>query len=367
MRVLFCGGGTAGHVMPALAICEIISKNFKNCEFAFVGRDGGNENRIITKKGYKLYTIKIHGIERKISKNSIKSIFSILKCSRSAKEILFDFKPDIIIGTGGYVCYPIIRQGQRKKIKTFIHESNIYPGLVTRLLGKKCDALLLSSAGALEYLQGARNTVITGNPVRSDFRTISREEARRKLGINDKEFFIVSFGGSLGAEIINKNVIALMEEFSAITPNVKHLHAVGRKHFESAKVSFPHLCRGTQKCRISDYIDDMPLVLKAADLAITRSGAMTISELACSGTPAILVPSPNVTANHQFINAKYLADRNAALLIEESDLNTHVLLEKVRSVFKSHALRKNLSQNIKTLYPDNAEKRIVATIKSVFC
>ena len=366
MRVLFCGGGTAGHVMPALAICDILKKRFKDCTFAFVGREGGGENASITKKGYKLYTIKIQGIERRISKNSIKSILSVIKCGRSAREIIFDFKPDIIIGTGGYVCYPIIRAGIRKKIKTVIHESNVYPGLVTRLIGRRCDALLLSSEGARSYIRDNRNSVVVGNPVRDDFRTISREEARKKLGIGPSEFFLVSFGGSLGSEVINKNAIALMQDFSMKIPAVRHLHAVGKKYYDSISRDYPGLCQGNKGCRISAYIDEMPTVLKAADLAITRSGAMTISELACAGTPAILIPSPNVTANHQYINANYLAEQNAAIMIEESYLTTTNLLEKVNALFSNKALRSRLQKNIRQLHPEDTEDRIAAAIKSLF-
>lgn len=364
MRVLFCGGGTAGHVMPALAISKILKKGISDVECAFVGRSGGPENRSILREGERLYTVDIHGFRRSLSPKNLIVLIKLIKSMKVAKGIIRDFRPDIIIGTGGYVCYPILRMGQRMKIKTVLHESNVYPGLVTRILARRCEKVLLSSAESIGYLKAESKTEVVGNPVRDGFRLISRDEARRKMGIGKKDFFIVSFGGSLGAAIINDRIADLMSAFSLYTLNVQHLHSVGASNYEDMKKRYPRLCQKAGKCKIVAYIDDMPTALAAADLAITRSGAMTLTELAAVGVASILIPSPNVTANHQYINAKHLSDAGAAIVIEEKDLTTEKLLKTVRELHSNAIMRTRLGEKMKESFPQNTDEKILAAIKN---
>ena len=250
MKILFCGGGTAGHVMPAIAMAQIIEKNFKNVDIAFVGRCGGNENRSIIKCGYSLYTIDVMGLERKFSIKSIKAIYKALSSSRTAKRIICEFNPDIVIGTGGYVCYPIIRMAQKMHIPNMMHESNVYPGIVTRHLGSKCTMLLLNMEGTKKYLKRTDNAVTVGNPLRADFKDVKRSDARQLLKLKENDILILSFGGSLGSEVMNDIIIKLMSQYSVSSANIAHIHATGINNFKRAKELYPELASGKGKCKI---------------------------------------------------------------------------------------------------------------------
>ena len=365
MRVLLCGGGTAGHVMPAIAISEIIEKSFDGSVIAFAGRDGGDENKAYEATSHILYTLKISGIRRSLSISNIKSVFAVIKSGRTARNIIKDFQPDLIIGTGGYVSYPFIRQGQRLGIKTLLHESNVYPGLVTRLLGGRCDCVMLNLDGTRRYLKPSINTTVVGNPTRSSFGAVSRIAARRRLGIRDGEILIVSFGGSLGAELLNKTVAEMILKYTANDERIRHVHATGRSNYKAVNECYPELLSSCKNAKILSYIDDMPTALTAADLAITRSGAMTVSELCRCGTPSILIPSPNVTANHQFINADYVRGHGAARLIEEKELSAKRLYDEVRAITESSETMRKMARRAKILYTRDTEKAIAEVIRSV--
>lgn len=365
MRALLCGGGTGGHVMPAIAIAEIIGKSFPNSEIAFAGRMGGAENDAYTKTGRTLYTVDISGFSRSLSFKNVQSILKVIKSGITARRIIKDFAPDIIIGTGGYVCYPFIRQGQRLKIKTMIHESNVAPGLVTRLLGPRCDKLLLNLAGTKDHLRKTSNTAVVGNPTRKEFGNLTKEEARRRLGIPKNISLIVSFGGSLGAEVLNCAIFEFLENYVRDNDKVWHIHATGRNHFDKGQKNHPALFEDTGNIRIIPYIEDMPTVLKAADIAITRSGAMTVSELSVSGTPSILIPSPNVAANHQYYNAKYMQSKGGAVLIEERDLSADKLRSEVVRLISSKQLIRKMSLNAKETAKTNTNRLITNSIKEI--
>ena len=365
MRVLLCGGGTAGHVMPAIAIGEIIEKSFPGSVIAFAGRDSGDENRAYEATGHRLYTLEISGIKRSISINNIKSIIKLIKSGRIARGIIKDFHPDLIIGTGGYVCYPFIRQGQRLGVRTAMHESNVFPGLVTRLVGMRCDSVMLNLEGTKKYLKASVNTAVVGNPTRASFGAISKLAARKRLGIRDGEILVVSFGGSLGAELLNKTMAEMILKYTVNDKRIRHIHSTGRAHYEAFKNRYPELLESCSKAKILPYIDDMPTALTAADLAITRSGAITVSELCRCGTPSILIPSPNVTANHQFINADYVRAHGAARMIEEKELSARRLFEEVRAITESPETMRKMTRRSKSLYTRDTEKAIAEVIKSI--
>ena len=362
MKVLFCGGGTAGHVMPAIAMAEILMREKYKIEVAFVGRSGGNENHSIIKEGYKLYTVDVLGLSRSISFKNIKAIIKLIKSGRIAKKIISEFNPDIVIGTGGYVCYPIIKMAQRMGIPTLLHESNVYPGLVTRMLAKKCDRVLLNSEGTRKYLKTGCKTLVIGNPLRVDFSSIRRDDARKKLGIGKNDFFIISFGGSLGSDVMNEKLIEVMRKHSRAKKDIVHIHATGISRYSEVKNSYPQLCTGLGGCRILPYIDGMPTYLKAADLVICRSGAMTLSELAKVGVAAVLIPSPNVTENHQYKNAKYIADNDAAIMIEESNLNFQALVSAIESIRTDLKKRNELATKIKSFSRNDTDKLLIKTV-----
>lgn len=365
MRVLFVGGGTAGHITPAIAMAELVCDKWKGAEIAFVGRAGGSENDAITKSGYKLYTISMQGIERKLTASNIRAVYSAIRALRAANNIINDFDPDVVIGTGGYVSWPVIRAAQKRKIPTVLHESNAYPGLSTRLLAKKCDLVLLNFEWAAKHLKNKSNIRVVGNPLRKTFNDESRFSARKKLGISDSDILIVSFGGSLGSERMNNIIAEMMSRHSAVTPRIRHFHATGRIYYTKFAESYPSLARGVGGCKLLPYIDNMPLMLKAADIAITRSGAMTLSELACAGVASVLIPSPNVTANHQYENAKFIADGGGAILITEDELSQDLLISTVKRLETNAGLRDKYARGISSFSSESTNKKIIREIEAL--
>lgn len=361
MRVLFTGGGTAGHVSPALAISEIITDSYEGCKIAFVGRKNGDENRAVSRAGYKLYTLDIAPLHRSLTLKNIKVLKKLVSSGSQARKIIKEFKPDLIIGTGGYVSYPILRAGIKLNIPTLLHESNAYPGLVTRLLSKKVNAVMLGIEDGIKYLSPRVNAVAVGNPVRRGFCNISRDKARESLGIKRGEIFILSFGGSGGSEKLNDTIIGFMKSRSK-AEGIRHIHASGRKYYDDIKKSYPELTSG--KSKIVPYIENMPEMLCAADIAITRSGAMTIAELSKAATPAILIPSPNVAANHQYKNAKALDDAGAALLLTEDKLTPDTLNESVFSLINDLSLQRKMKEKLKHLSGKECEQNILKVIKN---
>ncbi len=364
MRVLFCGGGTGGHITPALAMADMLKQNCKSADFAFVGRCGGRENSAITKEGYKLYELDVSGISRSLSPKNLASVYKALAATKKAKEIIKEFRPDIVIGTGGYVSFPVLRAGVKSRIPTVLHESNSYPGLVTRLMGKRCDKVLLCSERALKHLKHKHNAAVTGNPVRSAFKCITKSEARRKLGIPDGDFFILSFGGSLGAEKINYAVTEYMKKYTGAR-GLTYIHATGLSGFEKYRELSERFSRESPKFRILPYIEQMPVYLSGCDIVISRSGAMTLAEICQVGIPPILIPSPYVTDNHQFENAKALADEGCAIILEEEKLTPQSLESAINQLRFDRSIRKSIEGNLKNKKKANAERKIYDEITKV--
>ena len=365
MKILFCGGGTAGHISPAIAMAEILSESKYRCECAFVGRCGGEENLAIVNDGYKLYTIEIEGIRRKLSVQAIKGCIKAICALKEAEKIIDDYKPDLIIGTGGYVCWPVIRMGIKKKIKTAIHESNAEPGLVTRLLAPKCDTVLINLAKTEQRLKNTKNVRIIGNPMRRGFEEKSKSESRRALNVADNEVLIVSFGGSLGSKLLNEVITSVMKNYSVKNSRVRHIHGTGRRYFPEYQEKYPELCRGVGKCKITPYIGNMPTLLRAADIAITRCGAITLSELGYAEVCGILVPSPNVSGNHQLHNGEYIAKNGGGILIEEKNLEENGLTKTLDELIKSKEKRESYAKKIRLLCPQNSKELFLDFIEEI--
>ncbi len=365
MKLLFAAGGTGGHINPAIAIAEAMKRRHKNISIAFVGRSSGEENKAVTERGFKLYTLNIKGLPRKISAEAASSLYLALRSLGESKKIIRDFSPDAIIATGGYVSWPIVKCGIKNGVPTIMHESNIFPGLVTRRLGEKCDALLLNSDESIKFLKSGKNCIKVGNPLREDFFGTTRKNARSSLGIGNGQIFVVSFGGSLGAEKINNAVLSLMENYSSKEPRIVHLHSSGTRYYEKIKSENKKFTIGVGGCKIKPYIDNMPTVLTAADIVISRAGAMTLSEIARCGTAAILIPSPNVADDHQRKNAEALSASKAALMINEDELPSGVLEEKLSLIVKNQNLRESLARNVKTFYDAEACEKICSQIEAL--
>ena len=360
MRVLMTGGGTGGHVYPALAIAELIKMNDPEAEIAFVGTEKGIENRLVPKEGYKLYHVQIQGIRRSLSPSNLKTAYLILVSPGRAKKIIREFRPDIVIGTGGYACWPLLKAAASMGIPTVVHESNALPGLAVRQLQGKIDLILTNFADTVNLLKAKEKVVNVGNPLRKTCATVSREDARKALGIPDHvKSVILSFGGSLGAPSINEAAADVMDGFSARREDVMHFHATGSKNVEQFRgLKVRKQLPETESVKVSDYIYDMPTYMAAADLVICRAGAMTLTEVARMKKAAILIPSPYVTDNHQYKNAKVLADAGAACLIEEKDLSADRIVEAVKDLLEDRERRDAQCKAVAAFANPDVEKRI---------
>lgn len=365
MRVLITGGGTGGHVNPALAIANTIKQNDPDAVIAYVGTKRGIENKLVPKAGYPMYYVDVKGIKRSLSPSNIKAAYLALTSPIKAKKIIREFKPDIVVGTGGYVSWPVVKAASQMGIPTALHESNAIAGVAVKMLQKSVDRIYLNFEKTGESLSCDRAKLMkVGNPILGGFSSMTREEARAKLGIPDKyKYVILSYAGSMGAEKVNDAVLCLMREFTAKHPEVYHIHATGSIELELCTSQFKEM--GLDKCEnieLCEYIYDMPVRMAAADITINRAGAMTISELAATGKCSIFIPSPNVAENHQYKNAKVLSDAGAAALFEEKDLvdGAKPLIEEVEKLLSDGAekLRAERSEKIRQFAVSDANKLI---------
>lgn len=355
------GGGTGGHVYPAIAIANTIKQNIVGSEIAFVGTPKGIENKICKNEGYPIYHVDVMGIRRSLSPKNIKAMYLALTSPKKAKKIIDEFHPDVVIGTGGYVSWPILIAAAKEGIPTIVHESNVYPGLTVRKLQKNVDKILLNFEESKKYLTEieADSLVCVGNPLRDGFKLIKKEDARKKLGIPQDAKVLLSYGGSRGAEKVNEIVVQLMKEYDSKNPHVVHIHATGDIGRDSFKQEFLSLGLDMLgNIQVYDYINDMPTVMAAADIVICRAGAMTLSEIAMMKKIAIFIPSPNVVDNHQYKNAKLLADKNAAVVIEEKDLTVDGLLSAVDKLLRDDDLREKMSKNVEQFARNDANRLI---------
>ncbi len=361
MRVLLTGGGTAGHINPALAIAEIIKENDHSAVIEFVGIRTGKEADLVPREGYKLHFVRSMGIKRSLSFSNIKALWLALRSPKlkETQQILDDFQPDIVIGTGGYASWPIMKAAADRGIPTAIHESNAIPGMTVKRLQKHVDIIWTNFEATANDLKAKNKVHRVGNPLRAQFDSCTTEQAKKELGFGADQRLLLSFGGSLGATAINSAVLELMKNFVAKHPNVIHVHATGKRDFESVQAKFCELgLDAYPNCRIVDYIYRMPLYMSAADAVISRAGAMTVSELSHLQKPAILIPSPYVADNHQFKNAKALADRNAAILVEEKDLSGQVLAEGMERLFGDRSFCEMLKRNVADFSDPDVGKHI---------
>ena len=358
MRVLLTGGGTGGHVYPALAIADMIKKKDPQSEIAFVGTKKGIENKLVTAAGYKLYHVEISGIKRSLSPKNIKTAYLVLTSPYKAKKVIKEFSPNIVIGTGGYVSWPLIRAAADMGIPAMIHESNAFAGLAVRKLQKYVDVTLTNFEETAEYLDKTRRIVNVGNPMRVRPAEMTKAQARQTLGINENDFTVLSFGGSMGAEKVNESMLTVLKDFSMKTGGVTHCHAWGSQY----KEKFTGLAReaeiGGENIKLCEYIYDMSVYMTAADVVICRAGAMTLSELAVMKKPAILIPSPNVTDNHQYKNAKVVADRGGAFLVCESDSMSNEIVACLEKLYSDPELREQMGKQMTALARHDAGEAI---------
>ncbi len=369
MKILFAGGGTAGHINPALAIASYCRFKNPDAQILFVGNRGGMEERLVPKAGFDFAPIVISGFKRQISPKAIvhnvKTVKRIVSSSIQSKKIIKEFSPDLCVGTGGYVSGPVLRTAAKMGIPIIIHEQNAFPGVTTKMLSKQAKRVMLAIKDAEKYLDKSCNFVVTGNPVRQDILTVTKEQARKQLGLDERPV-VLSFGGSLGARKINEAMADVIAR-SGKDGRYQHIHAYGQYG-----TWFPQLVmdKGTDisKCAnldIREYIDNMPVCMAAADVVVSRAGAITLSEIQAMGKPAILIPSPNVAENHQYHNAMALVNAGAAEIIEEKDLTETSVTEMLDSMLTDSERLKKFSLNCEKMAITDANERIYAVMKKI--
>lgn len=365
LRVLLAGGGTSGHINPAVAIWEIIKKNNPDAEVCFAGTPTGIEATIVRGLGYRFEEIDVHGFQRSLSWTNIKRNALAAKClmfaGSRAKKIINDFQPNLVIGTGGYVSGPIVRAAAKMKIKTAIHEQNAYPGVTTRILSKKVDKVMLTVIEAKEYLEGEIDYAVTGLPVRAAFSAKDKAEAKRELGFAEDEICILSTGGSLGAQVLNENVAELLKWEQKSGAKINHIHSYGTykgySDFVEKLEADGVTVEGNPRFIIKDYVN-MPLCMAAADLVISRCGANSLTELEALGRASVLIPSPNVAGNHQYHNGMVLHNAGAGIVIEEKNLTPELLISTVSGLCEDRKELERLSENAHRLYIPDTDERI---------
>lgn len=367
MRVLMTGGGTAGHINPALAIAQKIKTEYPGAQILFVGAKGRMETRLVPSAGYDIKTVSVRGFQRRLSlKNvglNILAAVNVVTSSVVAAKIVKDFGPDIAIGTGGYVSGPVLREALRHGVPTLVHESNAYPGVTVKMLAKEGATVLLCNEAARRYLPANAEAIVTGNPLRAEFSTLDKAAAKAALGLDNRPL-VLSFGGSLGARRINEAMTEVLCR-SYREGKLQHIHGTGKSGYDTVRDALNDAGVPLNKDGIDvrEYIDNMPQCMAAADLVICRCGAMTLSELPIAGKPSVLIPSPYVAENHQYHNAMTLVEQDAAVCIEEKDLTGEGLWNAIGEITSDTARMERMTQNVRKMAIPDADERIYRVIR----
>lgn len=369
MKVIIAAAGTAGHINPGIAIANKIKKEEKNSEIIFIGTTRGLENDLVPRAGYKLKTIDAYGLSKKISIENFKKMYKTYKGFGEAKKIIEEFKPDIVIGTGGYICGAVISSAYKLKIPTMLHESNSYPGKAVKFLAKKTNTILVSFNDAINRIKNAKNIVCTGTPIKiqkQDYTINKKLDIIKKVGLNETKPIILIFGGSQGAQKINQAVIEiaknkLNKEYQIILGAGPKQYDIIKEELENNNININNI----PGIKILPYIYNMEEIMNVSDVIVSRSGAMTITEISNLGKPSILIPLPNVSHNHQLYNAKVLEEINAAKIILNDELNSEVLNKTIKNIALNKNLMDQMGKNALKVSSVNAEDKIYNEIKKI--
>ena len=335
MNLIFTCGGTAGHINPAIAVANTMKQRYPDCNILFIGAKGHMEEKLVPQAGYELRCLPASGLSRGKNLAALKKNIYALRCVLSAvgecKKIIREFKPDVILGTGGYASFPALYAGSRMGIPTCVHEANALPGLTTKLAANRANQVLVAFEESRHHYKKPESVKVVGMPVHKDFLFTTRDEARKALGLTDEKLVVSAFG-SLGAKAMNQVMAEVFAMEKAANYPFVHIHATGKYGWEW----MPDLVaekgvdlQATDRIDMREYIYNMPTLLAAADLFIGRAGSGTCNEVSAVAVPSILIPSPNVTANHQEKNARVLSDNGGAILMLEADCNAQKLYGQI--------------------------------------
>ena len=359
MKVLITGGGTGGHVYPALSIADELKKKYNKVEIMFVGTNRGLEADVVPKAGYSFKAIEVKGFRRKLSLDTLKTFGLMFKGYFQAGKLIKQFKPDVIVGTGGYVSGPVVMQGVFRGVRTLIHEQNAIPGVTVKILSRFVDKVLLSYEESEKYFKKKNHLVVTGNPVRNAFGHLDKKACRQKLGLTHPTLF--SVGGSGGAKCINDAALSLIQAYNGSDINI--IHVTGKRYFDAfvERIEEKGLIL-EDNIKVLKYVYNMPEYMVASDLMLSRSGALTLSEIAMVGTPSILIPSPNVAHNHQEHNARVYEKHGAAIMLKENDIKEQTVYQIVKEHLPNKDHLETMSNNAKKLARPSAAKDIIHVV-----
>ncbi len=370
-RVIFTCGGTAGHVNPAIAVAQLMAERHPGVEILFVGAERGLEKDLVPKAGYDFRTVHISSFHRSFKPKEIRhnliSVYNMLRSPAEARAILRDFQPDVVIGTGGYASYPMVKAAAKAGIPTAVHESNAVPGLTTEMLAPYAGRIMVGFESCRQHYKHPEKVAVTGTPVREDFFALTKEAAKRQLGVDDGRPLIVSFWGSLGASGMNARMADMLALEAAKEP-FHHIHGAGKSGYAGVWKALEE--KGVDLAahpalQVREYIYDMAPVMRAADLVICRAGASTVSELTALGIPTILVPSPYVTNNHQEKNARALEEVGGAEVLLEGDASGQALFQAACAILRDEERQAAMAAAMASLGVRDAAARICDTVQEI--
>lgn len=347
MRFVLTGGGTGGHIYPALAIAKGIQEKYSGAEILYIGTKHGLEASIVPRAGFPFASISLSGLQRKLALGNLRVLWQAAAGTVGACRLIKDFKPCIVVGTGGYVCGPVVMAAAFLRVPTLIHEQNALPGITNRALSRFAGRVAVTFADSMTRFPARSRVLLTGLPVRPEIKTADREKARAELGLTSGQTFVLSFGGSQGARSINYAMPGVIKNFEN-EKSIKFLHITGPSQYED----FLTVCK-RENVKLDQspdahhaalpYLHEMPQVLAAADIVVCRAGAATLAEITVRGLPSILIPYPYAAENHQEYNARALADQGAAEMVLDRELNSRLLTEKIKKMVRDRDYLKEMS------------------------
>ncbi len=369
MKVVISAAGTGGHINPGIAIANKIMEEDPNSEVIFIGTPTGLENDLVPRAGYELKTLEAYGIKKQITFSNLKKIIKTSMSTKVAKKYIKEINPDVVIGTGGYICGPVFAAATKFKIPTILHESNAYPGRAVRAFARKVDKILVGFEAAKDRLQGAKEVVVTGTPTKVKKVTLSnsrKQELMQELGLKPNLPIVLVFGGSQGAKRINDAMIGILQ--NKLNRNYQFIWASGPKQYDVIKEQLKDIdidIENIENCKVLPYIYNMEEMYALCDLVVCRSGAMTVTELAICCKPAIFIPLPSVGANRQEDNARVVEKLNGGKVIINEELNFQNLNDAVTEMTSDLNKLEDMGMNVNKLEIKNVDDKIYAEICSV--
>jgi UDP-N-acetylglucosamine--N-acetylmuramyl-(pentapeptide) pyrophosphoryl-undecaprenol N-acetylglucosamine transferase len=360
MKVIISGGGTGGHIYPALSIADNLINRDKKTQILYIGTASGLESSLVPERGYEFRAIRVKGFRRSLSTETVKSVIELIKGMGDAKRIIREYKPDIVVGTGGYVAGPVLMVAFLRGVPTLIHEQNVLPGVTNRILSHFVGCVAVSFEEAVMRFKSKEKVVVTGNPIRTEITRENRTGAIKKLGLSDKSPIVVSFGGSKGSDKLNTALVGVIEHLVR-EGGFQLLHATGQDRYDGFMAALKSRNIKPEGCgdiKIMPYLHQMPEALAAADLVITSAGAITIAEITAIGLPAVLIPKSHAVDNHQEYNARALERKGAAVVLTENELKGDRLYKQVSGLIKNKTLLSKMKQASKKMEKADAAEKI---------